>query len=227
MRTRTFIGLAFLIVALLVASNPVLLDRTAHGVEVAGLQVGVLHGSSDGSPPYKASKSQAPSALSLKGYEVDKAGNLVDTVALDKRGAVGTTRLADGATRIALPGQLAGVGQDAPPYPDTGKLLLDVTGCPVFRDGTDVAALLADPTQKLAYTAAVNASDDPKACAAFVTGAATPATPSTLTPATSRELASLSRGGYVDLVVGLREMDMLTAMVSMKEASAQLAKLQG
>jgi hypothetical protein len=227
MRTRTFIGLAFLIVALIVASNPVLLDSTARGVEVAGLQVGLLHGSSNGTPTYKSSKKQAASALALKGYQLDKSGNLVDTVPLDKRGAVGSTRLLGGSTRVLLPGQLEGTGTDAPPYPATGKLLLDVTGCPVFRAGTDVAALLADPATKLAYTNAVNASTNPKACSTFINGLVTANTPSTLAPATSRELASMSRGGYADLIIGLREMDMLNAMLSMKAASAQLAKLQG
>ena len=129
MRTRTFIGLALLIVALIVASTPQLLDPTARGVATLGTQAGLIKPLPGSASDERASSKgkQLKPALQLHGYELQKNGDLRDTVSAQERSANARGRLIDGSHRVGLPGEPESSQTDLP-YPAPSAMLLDDTG---------------------------------------------------------------------------------------------------
>lgn len=167
MRTRTFVGLIILILALLVAATPELLQPTAHGVERAGIAAGMLE------DPSKRWARETRSAdedgpidprLELKGFVVEENGDLRDLKLPGDRAAA-MTRLADGNRRILLPGQQA-VDSTLPPVNSPEGVRLDSTGCPMFSATTDIAAIMQVPELRQRYANRAASSDDPATCIA-------------------------------------------------------------
>jgi hypothetical protein len=231
MRTRTFIGLVFLIAALLVASTPPLLNATASGVETVGIQTGLMTApgqTKESKAARKAAEKTVDPALQLRGYAFQENGDFRDTVAVDERAAVGHDRLVAGNSRVALPGQWTEGSDDTPHSMDASGVLLDATGCPVFPTGTDVAALMADTKVQATYGGLVAKADDPVACQAFVEDlmngkAATP----TVTPGVDRQRASITRGSRTAILIGLRQVELLEQLMSDSDMNDKLDEMRG
>ncbi|MCW2924314.1 MAG: hypothetical protein JWM98_1718 [Thermoleophilia bacterium] len=182
MRNRTFLGLIFLVAALLVASTPQLLAPTSRGVELVAIKAGVMQDPAKAAPhrPKRSGKGGnaaegqlvvqgyklAPAAgeqMMIKGYFVDpKTGDMVDGSDIGVRGAH-PTRLAAGADRARLPGAPV-IDRVNPPVLSQDGVLLDITNCPVFPADANVASIIADPTTKQLYANKAASADDPKAC---------------------------------------------------------------
>lgn len=231
MPKSTFIGLIFLVAALLVASVPALLEPTAGGVEKGLVGVGVLPkppAPADAGKSSKSGKSSKPQ-LQLKGFEVQKNGDLRDTVdPLDREDAA-SGRLERGATRLLLDGQRP--ESDVPPASTEDGVLLDITGCPLLRPDTDVAVLLANPDTANLYATKVGAADDPAACTALfrerVAEATAPVTAPPLGSTTQRDRDSIRRGGTSSMIVALAEIQLLSSFMDDSELQDALAALDG
>lgn len=241
MNARTFIGLIILIAALFVASVPELLDPTARGLEQAAVKVGALDPDPAKAQAAKAeakAKADEPDPdelaeprLALKGFVVEEDGDLRDSVDPAERESFRRGRLTAGASRTRLPGQQEPVDEQVPPAAAEDGVLLDITGCPVFRSDTDVAALLADPDMVDLYAAKVEESDDPEACdlllqeriaEATIVPAATP-----LGATTARERAAIRRGGAMAMIIGLSELELMASFMDDEQLQEALAALEG
>lgn len=169
MSTRTFIGFAFLVVALLVAATPSVLNPLAGSIQDGLAAAGV-----DGAKPRPISirpieKGQGgPEAVTnelvLKGYLVGEQDFRDQSSGV--RSAETRTRTTSGARRAGLPGRGDGIDPLHPAVTIPGGVLLDVSGCPVFRDGLDLPALWANPALQGKYLAKAAAADDPATCRA-------------------------------------------------------------
>ena len=168
MRTRTFIGLILLVIALMVASTPALLTPASKGVDSLLTEAGTPGFEKPVTTKAKKTKIKStPGYLELKGH-VDSGKSLTDIYSTTERGSNQTGRLEMGSSRAPLPGQLEGTDayDDPIAYNDKGEPLprLDKDKCPKFQPGDDVAAIWANADQKAALEALVAASADPATC---------------------------------------------------------------
>jgi hypothetical protein len=231
MPKSTFIGLVFLIAALLVASVPALLVPTAAGVEKGLVSVGALPKPATSADAKQSGTTDKPSKpqLQLKGYEVQKGGDLRDTVDPLDREAGGQGRLERGSSRLLLDGQRP--ASDVPPASTEDGVLLDITGCPLLRPDTDVALLMANPDTANLYAEKVSAADDPAACTALfkqrVSEATAPQTAPPLGSATQRERDAIRRGGTSSMIIGLAQIQLLSTFMDDSELQDALAALDG
>lgn len=232
MRTRTFIGMILLILVLIVASTPSLLDVVSGGVQNAGARAGV--------PGMKAPKPSSTTAvatkgggkvnsqLELKGYLVGKP-DLRDGYSDAERAATESYRLGSGAHRQLLANQPKDGMLGSDPIPGANGVLLDSAGCPRFSADDDVVTLMADPTMAALYDGKVAAADDPAACkvafAARVKAAdpaqqATPGTSASKRHYSTRQLDSMD---IADLYVELQGIDMLAGMFGSQPSTSRAA----
>lgn len=177
MRTRSFIGLIFLIVALLIASTPTLLQPTSHGIEVLAAKAGVIDAPSSSTKSESTSSSgdggssdPLEARLELKGHVLQENGDMRDTATQIERASNQRGRLEAGGQRILMPGQQE--NQDAyslPPVLAEDGLRLDSTGCPTFAEDADIVTLWADEKVQALYEERAGQADDPEACAAAIT----------------------------------------------------------
>jgi hypothetical protein len=234
MSKKAFTGLILLIAALLVASVPALLTPASAGVEQAAIKVGLLQPPAAPPAPVfpKASKKDKPAdgRLELRGYELEKDGDLRDTVDPLDRDAHGHARLTSGSRRVLLDGQ-RDRSSEAPPATSEDGVLLDITGCPVFREGTDVTALLAVVETQNLYARKVAGSDDPAACDTLlqqrIKDATAAATTSPLGAATDRDRNSIRRGSPSEMVVAFAEIQLLSQFMDDASLQDALAALDG
>lgn len=227
MRTRSFIGLAFLILALLVVSTPALLEPTAAGVESLAISTGVLEPPKLVNGPRASDEDVDPveARLQLRGHVADENGDLRDVAREGARDPLGGQRLASGSTRRGLLGTDADDPLAGPVAGDA--LLLDRTGCPTFPKNADLATLLDAPETRERYTAAVAAADDPAACRealnAQIEAAPAGAAAESPTDATIRRGLALDRRAQRNLhamVISLHEITLLDELLS----SARIAE---
>lgn len=235
MHARTFIGLILLIAALFVASVPELLDPTARGVEKAAIQVGFLKQATPpgSSGPKDATSTQDPvdKRLALRGYVLEEDGDLRDTVDPLDRESQGARRLRAGSSRTLMPDQVADPAADIPPASSEDGVLLDITGCPLFRPDTDVAMLLANPELQALYAGKVSGADDPAACEVVLQERIATATARATTPAlgatTARDRAAIRRGGTAAMIIGLGEIELLAQFMDDSQIQDALDALAG
>lgn len=237
MRTRTFIGLIFLIAALFVASNPALLEPTAQGVERVALRAGVIdepkqEPGSEVLLDAKQKKSADPveARLQLNGYVREESGDLRDTTPIGERETNTRRRLESGTYRAQLPGEYAYHSSDSPPIAAEGKLLLDAEGCPVLRPEVDIVKLVGDEKEFARYEAQSAKADDPEVCEArFAESmeAALPAAQRTAGTTTPQEQAAIHRASTIGVMVALTRISMLESMMGADERVAALASLRG
>lgn len=235
MTAKTFIGLIFLIAALLVASVPELLEPTAAGVEKAAVSVGVLPkakpAAAEAKQPANTGDDTADPRLTLRGFVQEEDGDLRDTVDPIDRESNLRGRLETGTARISLPGQVADPGGSVPPASSEDGVLLDITGCPLFRPDTDVAVLLANPAMQALYSSKVADADDPAACNTLlqerIATATEPLTVPALGSTTTRERAAIRRGGAAAMIIGLNEIELLAQFMDDAEIQEALAALDG
>ncbi|MCW2949034.1 MAG: hypothetical protein JWN41_47 [Thermoleophilia bacterium] len=182
MRTRTFIGMIILILVLIVATTPTLLNQASINLQDALHKVGVpgvaaAHRSTGSTPVVSKGGGAVPPQLLVKGFTVNKK-NLRDGYSTAERGAVQSYRLQSGSTREALPGQLADSSLTATPVPDPGGVLLDSAGCPMFPANVDSSAVLADPVLAQNYANGIASADNPATCKVIFQTRITAADPS-------------------------------------------------
>lgn len=242
MNKTTFFGLSLLIVALLVASVPELLDPTARGVERVAVSAGVIQDPQKAAAKAAADREKQATAkptadpdkladerLALRGFVVEEDGDLRDTVEEAERAASRRVRLEAGTSRTLLPGQPGRTGKDVPPAASEEGVLLDITGCPLFRPDTDVAQLLADPLIVDLYATKVASSDDPEACEPLLreriaTARANPVA-SPLGATTARDRAAIRRGGTAAMIVAMTEIQLLAEIMDDEALRASLDAL--
>lgn len=182
MPTRTFIGLIFLVLALMVASTPALLNPAASGLREGLAAAGVPGMASDDGVTRDKRKDtgSVKNKLVLQGYERGKT-DMKDTQPVGERGQqLPGGRLVSGSRRALLPGESLPYDPKSPPVTSKNGVLLDALNCPVFRDGVDIVTLWKDPAQKKKYTDKANAADNPKACIALLKNRVAAATNATL-----------------------------------------------
>ncbi|MCW2955704.1 MAG: hypothetical protein JWO69_573 [Thermoleophilia bacterium] len=169
MRTRTFIGLIILVIALMVASTPALLTPASRGIEVGLAQAGVPgFDQAAAAKDATATERTAPidpieDRLMLSGH-VRVDNDLRDDFSETERAANHGGRLLGGAGRTRLPGELDTSSATDQPIEFQDGVLLDNAGCPVFRQGTDVAALWANADLRQRYEDRAANADDPADC---------------------------------------------------------------
>ncbi|MCW2974640.1 MAG: hypothetical protein JWN72_2913 [Thermoleophilia bacterium] len=198
MRTRTFIGMIILILALIVASTPPLLDVVSKGVQAGAHKAGVpgvdaVAAAPDSRKPAKAAGGTVDPRLELKGY-TQTGADLRDGYSTAERAATQGYRLATGTHRQLMPGQLSEATAASPPLTGAEGVLLDSDGCPLLRPGADSTQVLATPEAKQLYADKVASADDPASCRATFTARTTAADPSKATPASERLLRELGPG---------------------------------
>jgi hypothetical protein len=182
MRTRTFIGMIILILALIVASTPALLDLTSNGVQTALHKAGVpgVPAANSGATAPSSSapaKDKLTAQLEIKGYIANK-NNLRDEYSTAQRAAIDTYRLSTGARRQLLPGQFKDASATSAPIPlSASGVLLDSNGCPEFADGAVSTAVLADPKVQQLYANAIASADNPATCTVTFTARTAAADP--------------------------------------------------
>lgn len=236
MPKSTFIGLVFLIAALLVASVPELLHPTAGAVEQGMVSVGLMQPVKQQKPATKDAKDTdkgtddlSEKRLALRGYVVEKDGDLRDSVDPFDRDAAGRGRLAGGSSRLLLSGQRD--RGDLPPATSENGILLDITGCPLFRPETDVALLLADPDTAARYAEKAADSDDPAGCATLlderIAAATAPETAPPLGATTQRDRDAIRRGGTTAMIIALAELELLADFMDDESLQESLAALEG
>jgi hypothetical protein len=236
MRTRAFIGLILLVAAMMVATIPALLTPASGGIERVLVLAGLLD-----DPEYEAAKErkrdaeqssdeQVDGRLELKGFEVTEEGDLRDTTPVGERDANQRGRLETGSRRTLLPGQAASTDAYDAPLTDPENLLLDANGCPMFRPGTDVPALLNDPETNQRYADRAASADDPADCAlvlqARVDAATAAAEATDELPGTRRQRGSLRRGGLHAQVIVLTELQMLGSLIDARDLQAGLDAIE-
>jgi hypothetical protein len=234
MRTRTFIGMILLILVLMVASTPALLDVVAIGVQKAAVRVGLPGVPAPATAAKKPSTKAATGAgtvsarLELKGYLVGKP-DLRDSYSTAERAAIESNRLGSGAHRQLLSNQLKDSTLKSDPIPGVNGVLLDSVGCPRFAVGDDVVALMADPTIAANYNAKVAAADDPAGCSTAFAARVAAADPSKqVTSGTSamgrrystRQLDSMD---LPDLLIELQGIELLSGMFGTRPSSTKAA----
>lgn len=232
MPTRTFIGLIFLIIALVVASTPALLTPATRGVENVAVRAGVIAdqeaiakaAAAKQAPDTKKKGKPVPAYLAMRGYQLDKDGNLRD-VAGDTRPTDGRGRLARGNARMLMPGELDPATLDAPPITKEGGVLLDAAGCPQFATGVDVAALMTDLDAAALYAAKAGQADDPAACSTLLKARVDEATavPSDALPGDRRITAAALRDDTQQMLIETYASDMFLAMFGEDVDTAKLA----
>lgn len=224
LRTRTFLGMVVLVIMLMVASTPALLDPTAERLQSAAAQAGVPNISAPGEAARAEAKARAKAkkqaeqegtaieaALALRGRTVEADGSLRDQY--DPNARTTGSRLAIGSHRTVLADGAAPV-KTPPPLED--GVLLDRTGCPQFSSDQDVATLWADPVSRARYEAKVASADDPAGCSTLFTqrrDEATGADVRTMLPGDARDAASLRRGRTADVGFLLTYQRMLETML--------------
>lgn len=170
MRTRTFIGLIFLVAALLVAANPVLLGQASNGLHALGITSGLIPDRAKQIKAQQAARAKVDpvdSVLELKGYQVQENGDLLDMTSVGDRESNQAGRTSTGRRRIALPGEK--LNSDAyvdPPSVNADGLLLDPTSCPVLQDAYAAQRVIDDASVKAQILTASAKADDPAACRA-------------------------------------------------------------
>ncbi len=225
MRTRSFIGLILLVALLMVATIPVLLEPATAGVERLFVRAGwkvaeeerKLDAANDADQPVDAT-------LMLKGHELQESGDLRDTATTTERASNQTGRLADGARRAGLPGMLE--DQNAysrPPVLAQDGVLLDITGCPVFAERDDVAAMFLDPEVEQKYADKAAAADNPDACTAAIEArvAADEADPQQLLPGDERQAAGSIRSDTDRMLMDLYRLDLFDTFFGGVDAAEQ------
>lgn len=233
---RTFIGLILLIIALMVASTPALLEPASRGVEQAGIRVGLLN---DRVADAKAAEAKAAKArkkakvkpidsyVQLQGYQRIKGGDMRD-VAGDARAVTAHGRLSEGASRATLPGEAVRSATSTPPVESADGVLLDSTGCPLFAADADVASLMANPDIAQLYADKVASADDAAVCQPVFEARvkeATVAANSAALPGDRRVTAAALRGDTEQMLLETYASDMFLAMFGSDAAtSATLAE---
>ena len=171
MRTRTFIGMILLVLALFVVSVPSLLDLASGGVQAAAHKAGVpgVEAVRPANQKFASSKAaddgtvQLNDGLEIKGYEAD-GDNLRDGYSTAERESIGNGRLKMGSTRQELPDQLRNGTITSSPIPTGTGILLDSDGCPTFAKNANPTELMADPDVAQRYDDGVANADEPGAC---------------------------------------------------------------
>lgn len=230
MKTRSFIGLLLLVIALVVVASPSVLEPAAGGLDRAATTLGIPAAKTPKDPsvptaptdgsnfdPKAKDVEVAPRAMIVKGYD-EGDPDLRDRFQAADRDPAGRGRLVAGQSRLPLPGQEGGSDLLLPPTTAEGGVLLDVTGCPVFAPGADVAAMMADPDTIVRYEERVANADDAALCGplfdqrveAAINPTASPAGDMT-TRAAQRDVAASIRTGGLAVVS-------LTAYVDALEA---------
>lgn len=198
MRTRTFIGMIILILALIVASTPALLAVASREIQVGAHKVGIpgvdaVPNSASSQTSGNAAGGKVAPRLELKGYTVT-GSDLRDGYSTSERAATQGYRLATGTNRQLMPGQLRGATASAPPLTSSKGVLLDSNGCPQFRPDADSTQVLATPAAKQLYANKVASADDPATCRATFAARTTAADPTKVTPMSERMLRELGPG---------------------------------
>lgn len=234
MRTRSFIGLIFLVIILMIVSIPALLVPTAAGVERVGVALGAFpdaeaKAKKDAAEDAASSAEPPEAALVLKGHTLTADGDLRDTATPAERASNQHGRLAEGDTRTLLPGQLS--DQDAysrPPISAENGMLLDSTGCPTFDENTDVAAMFADAKVQKAYVAKAAKADDPKACTALLDAraAADAKLPETLLPGDRRQASQMIRTDSDRMLIDLYRLGLYDTFFGSTDTSKQATKIR-
>ncbi|MCW2960855.1 MAG: hypothetical protein JWM25_1547 [Thermoleophilia bacterium] len=173
MRTRNFIGLIMLVLALMVASTPELLTPAAKGAE-AVLAKANMPGFTEQRVTTKPADGVSAAepvdpVLEIKGHAVEEDSDLRDRYSTSEREMNSSGRLNEGRGRRTLPGQQAVADPFENPAELQDGVLLDNGGCPVFSEGSNVAAIWADADRRALYESKAAAADDPAGCAKVLT----------------------------------------------------------
>lgn len=229
MRSSSFIGLVFLVIALVVASTPALLTPTAEGVEGALVKLGWAEEAkeqrtaADGGEDGKAAAPIDPQ-LTFKGHVVEEDGDLRDLSPVSERTSNRRGRLEAGSRRLLVPGQRTrGDAYALPPATAEEGVLLDATGCPHFDPSTDVAALMRDPAVAARYAGRVGNADDPAACRALLDARIAADDPDRVRPlAGDRRLTAASiRSDNERLLMEVYRVQLFAQMLGVDDAARQ------
>lgn len=211
MRNRSFIGLIFLVMILMIASIPALLEPTSNGIETVLVKAGALpdteaKAKKDAAEDAKSAGDPPESRLLLKGHELTKDGDLRDTYTTTVRSSNQHGRLVEGDTRVGMPGEQT--NQDAysrPLVTADGGMILDSTGCPVFDPETNVDLLFQNADTKQTYVNKAGSADDPTACLAALDAraAADAKIPTALLPGDRRQAAASVRSDSDRMLIDL------------------------
>lgn len=211
MRTSAFIGLSLLIMMMIVVSTPALMDPLAKVGEQAAVATGLLKPATSVETTTGKKGEPIESKMVLDGYAIVKDADPRDTVTPDRRAAT-DGRLSAGMSRMLLPGELATGG---PPAAEDGLVPLDATGCPVFRPGEDITAMMAVPETKALYAGKAAAADNPAACTTSLNARISDAAPAPTDPNAkgTAQAAREDRAAYGSLIDGA-ETSLLTKITS-------------
>lgn len=231
MRSSSFIGLVFLVIALVVASTPALLTPTAGGVEWALVKLDWVKPAKEASARSDDRDDDEPSAgapvdpqLAFKGHVVEENGDLRDLTPVSERTSNRRGRLEGGNRRLPVPGQLArGDAYALPAVTAEGGVLLDATGCPHFDPSTDVATLMRDPAVAVRYGEKAAGADDPAACRALLDARITADDPDRVRPLPGdrRRAATGLRSDGERLLMEVYRVELFAEMMGIDEAARQ------
>lgn len=217
MPTRTFIGLICLVFAMIVASTPALLTPLA-GAAQRGLDTAGVPGmSTDDGRATRAEREPSDAVedtLQLKGYEVGET-DLVDMYGAEQRTTEAMRpngRTSRGSRRALLPGVQPTIDGQNPPVRAAGGLLLDRSGCPVFRANLNLPALWKDPAQQAKYLDKAAASDDPGVCRARLEALVNNASTGLKNQPTARETARMLRADDMSYAIMMQQISIMAAM---------------
>lgn len=225
MRTSSFIGLIFLIAILIVISTPTLLQSTASGLEQVGIKSALitdtqaefnrsLNRNDQGSAATDGEQSDA--TLMLRGHILDQeTGDLRDAIPTQLRSSNMRGRLAGGAQRALMPGQVdTRTSQNLPPVLNEGAFLRDDTNCPRFEPW-DPVAMWNNPQTRSQWLTAAAEADNPAECRRILAAKAKEARgTNSLERADRRRLQTMSEYDSERMWLELMRIDLFASMTN-------------